>query len=75
MQELSPLSHGPFPAKRYCRCGTLHNSASSKQAAAHAKQLREPSSTPDPNRPWAPAAAKTALESQYGAWEQPALII
>jgi len=70
MQELSPLSHGPLPAKRYGRRGTLHSGASPERAAARSDQSREPSSTANPSRPRAPAAAKTALESQYGAWER-----
>ena len=67
--RMSPLSHDPLPTKRYRRRGTPHSSASPEWAAAHANQSREPTSTADPSRPRAPAAAKTALESRYGAWE------
>jgi hypothetical protein len=74
-ERKSPISHGPFPAKRYRRRGTLHNGASPEPAAARTDQSREPTSTTDPSRPQAPTAAKTALESQYGPWESKILVV
>ena len=68
-ERTSPISHGPFPAKRYHRCGTLHNGASPEPAAPRADQSRDPTSTADPSSPRAPAAAKIPLESRYGPWE------
>ena len=74
-ERMSPISHGPFPTKLYHRPGTLHNSASPEWAAARTDQARELTSMMDPSRPQVPATAKAALESRYGPWEQPALII
>jgi len=62
-------------AKRYPRPGTLPNGSSPEQAVVRGDQWRELTSTADPSRPQAPATMKTALESQYGAWESKILVV
>jgi hypothetical protein len=74
-KRTSPISHGLFPAKHYRRRGTLHNGASPEPAAARADQSRDPTSTADPSRPRAPAAARIPLESRYGPWESKILVV